>query len=651
MSRVLLVTEATRSIGEFRRPWVRRLHAGYVRRYRRAVARAAARLAPGNELTVLTARQLVDAAALPTGVAVRYYDDESFRVDSRALADRTRRLASGWWPTPAEEPALSYRGVWLPDLLTVAKALVLRLEVVERLGVLEQVLEETKPEKLWLLGGASVPERLARLLAQGRDLATRVAWRSPWPRLFAAAQAALFPREERIRLRALVDQRRRAPLALPAGGRRLLFVTCRSRHHFVVDPLVAAVRAGGGEACVLVSSDEDPELAARVRALADAGVPVAYAMDYLPRGEALAIVRRYRPIFRRAWRRVARDPELGARLDWHGVSLLPVLRPFLRASAEQSLLTALLHQEAAFRAFDAVQPEAVVITSDRRYAERAAAVVARARGVPSVLFSGTLVLARDRTNAFDIGDRVLVIGEHLRLTLMEEEGIPDGRISVIGDPRSNAARLVSRPKLRADVYRDFDLAPDRPLLVLVSKYVSLLFSSQEKEGLYRTVFEGVRRLGDSHVVVKVHPNEDLGRLREQVAEWGWAGAILTKDYDIHRLFRAAAAAIMVTSMAGIEAMALECPVVAVQTAGKDFEGEYMPPYVSANAVARVDMGDPAALAATLRTLLDDEAARAALVERGRQFAARYVHPVDGALAQRLWRTVGEIRAEIEARSR
>jgi hypothetical protein len=63
------------------------------------------------------------------------------------------------------------------------------------------------------------------------------------------------------------------------------------------------------------------------------------------------------------------------------------------------------------------------------------------------------------------------------------------------------------------------------------------------------------------------------------------------------------------------------------------------------------MGDPAALAATLRTLLDDEAARAALVERGRQFAARYVHPVDGALAQRLWRTVGEIRAEIEARSR
>jgi glycosyltransferase involved in cell wall biosynthesis len=293
----------------------------------------------------------------------------------------------------------------------------------------------------------------------------------------------------------------------------------------------------------------------------------------------------------------------------------------------------------------------VVITSDRRYAERAAARVARARGVPSVLFSGTLVLPRDRTNAFDIGDRVLVIGEHLRRALMEEEGIPARRITVIGDPRSNAARLVSHPKLRADVYRDFDLAPGRPLLVLVSKYVSLLFSSQEKEGLYRTVFEGVRRLGDSHVVVKVHPNEDLGRLREQVAEWGWAGAILTKDYDIHRLFRAAAAAIMVTSMAGIEAMALGCPVVAVQTAGKDFEGEYMPPYVSANAVARVDMGDPAALATTLRTLQDDPAARAALVERGWQFAARYVHPVDGALAQRLWRTVGEIRAEIEARPR
>jgi glycosyltransferase involved in cell wall biosynthesis len=101
---------------------------------------------------------------------------------------------------------------------------------------------------------------------------------------------------------------------------------------------------------------------------------------------------------------------------------------------------------------------------------------------------------------------------------------------------------------------------------------------------------------------------------------------------------------MVTSMAGLEAMALGCPVVAVQTAGKDFEGDYMPPYVRAGSVPRVDLGDPAGLAAALRRLLEDPAERAVVVERGRAFSARYVHPVDGRLAERLLALTDEIRA-------
>ena len=644
MSRVLLVTEATRAIGEFRRPWVRRLYALYVSHYRTAVARAAVRLSRQHEVTVLTARQLVDAAALPARVAVRYYDDESFKVDSRALAEETRRLASGWWPDSTREPTLLYRGIWLPDLLTVSKALSIRLEVVEPVGVLEQVLDEVKPEQIRLLSGASVPERLARLLARGRDIPVGVSGVRLLSHVFARAYAALFPREERLRLRTLLDQARRHAPTLPAGeGRRFLFITCRTRHHFVVDPLVEAVRAAGAKACVIASSDEDPEFRARVDGLLGSGVPAGFAMDYLPREDRAALVRRYRPVLREVWRRIEGDPGLSTRLEWHGVSLLPVLRPFLRSAVEQSLLAGLLHQEAAFRAFDVVRPDAVVITSDRRYAERAAALVARARGIPSVLCSGTLVLTRDRTNAFDVGDRIAVIGEHLRQGLVNEEGIAPDRVSVIGDPRSNAARLVPATRLGEEVRRDFGLAPGRRLIVLVSKYVSLLFSAPEREALFRTMCGAARQLPDVDVVVKVHPNEDLVRLRQQVAEWDWPRAILTKDYDIHRLFAVADAAVMVTSMAGLEAMALGCPVVAVQTPGKDFEGAYMPPYVSAGSVPRVDLGDPDGLTATLRRLLDDREHRSAVIELGRVFASSYVHLADGRLAERLFALTDGLR--------
>ena len=228
------------------------------------------------------------------------------------------------------------------------------------------------------------------------------------------------------------------------------------------------------------------------------------------------------------------------------------------------------------------------------------------------------------------------------------QGIEARRLVAVGDPRSNAARLVPPERLRADLCSDLRLEPGRPLIVMVSKYVSLLFSAGEKEAFYRTVHDAVSAVGGLEVVVKVHPNEDVALLRRQISEWGWPDARLTKEYDIHRLFGAADAAVMVTSMAGIEAMAMGCPVIAVQTPGKDFEGGGMPAYVSEGAVERVDMGDAKALATVLRRLVTDRSARAALVYRGRRFAAPYLHPVDGALADRLQGVVDQIRRELTA---
>lgn len=650
MSGVLVVTQASRSIGEFRRPWVRTLYRRYVDRYRRAVAGVVRRLVRSDEVTLLTARELVGEAALPSGVRVRYYDTESYAVDSEALSRLTRRLASGWWPVPEREPSLLYRGVWLPDLLSIARGIVLRLEVTEPLGIVEKVFGETKPDRVVLVSDTSIPEQLARLLAERDGLPAEVAApRFGSAHLYGLAHRALFSREERLRVRDFLSYPRHAQDAPSfSSDSRILFVTCRPRHHQVVDPLVAAVRSAGVEARVIASPNPERDFVARLEALGRAGVPWGYLTDYLPRADAVRLVRRYRPVFREVWRRIDGAPEIAGRLVWKEVPLAGIARPFLRDSVERSLLAALLFQEAAGRALDALRPSAVIVTSNRRYTERALALAARERRIPCLIFSNNLFLGRDRAELFDIGDRILALGEHLRQALTDEQGVDLSRISVLGDPRSNGARLVPPPRLREEVFRDFGFTGDRPLLVVVSKYVSVLFSIQEKEAFYRTVAAAIPLLGEPHVIVKVHPNENLELLRQQVRAWGWPDAILAQEYDIHRLFGAAGAAIMVTSMAGIEAMVMGCPVVAVQTPGKDFEGEYMLPYVSEGVVERVDMGDPAALAAALRRLLTDGAARVSLIERGRAFAARYVHPADGRLAERLLCVIEEVRDEISA---
>src|SRR5205814_9534256 len=77
MSGTLLVTESTRSYGEFRRRWVRGAFERYVRRYRRRLLRAVERERARGPVTLLTARQLLGDSRVPPDVIVRFYDEES----------------------------------------------------------------------------------------------------------------------------------------------------------------------------------------------------------------------------------------------------------------------------------------------------------------------------------------------------------------------------------------------------------------------------------------------------------------------------------------------------------------------------------------------------------------------------------------------
>jgi hypothetical protein len=245
MTGTLLVTETTRSYGEFRRRWVRAAFERYVRRYRQRLVRAVEWQCARGPVTLLTARQLLGDARLPAGVSVRYYDEESYKVDSRALGDATARLVADSLPIPESAPELHHRGVWLPDLLTIARSIVLRMEIVEPLGILEHVFREVGPDRVVVLSGASIPERLALLVAKRRGVPSRTAAPGVMSsRVLAAALRALYPREERVRLRELTDFRRDPVAAVPASDApRVLCVTCRPRHHAVVDPLLVALRA------------------------------------------------------------------------------------------------------------------------------------------------------------------------------------------------------------------------------------------------------------------------------------------------------------------------------------------------------------------------------------------------------------------------
>jgi glycosyltransferase involved in cell wall biosynthesis len=628
VSGVLVVTEAPRSAGGYRRGWVRNLYERYVPRYRRLVTRACAR-AGQSDVTLLAGRALVDEHALPSHVVCRYYDEETIRGDD-SLAKRTREVFESWWPARDAEPDLMVEGIWLPDVMSVGKALLIRLEVMEYVSIVERVLNDAKPDRIVLVTGASIVERVARALAIERGIPIRVGAWFPPAKILALAERRLRYREEHRALDQLLNHRRHPVAPSPT---RYLFSVSHARHFMMVNPLAQALRARGFECRVVGSTRENVQLEAPLRRLErEAGVPGTYFMDYLPRRDAIRLAGRLGAVRRRLGRAPA-----GATSP-----LDRVLARYRRHARIWTLATARLYLAAAFRMLDTHRPTAVVITSDRRMSEQALARAARARGIPTLLYWGGAILGRDRIDLFDGADRLLVFGEHIRKALAQR-GIDESRVVVMGDPRADAARRVPPRELRSRVVADLGLAADRPIVVLVSKYESFIFSATEKDALYRSARDAMRALDGVNVVVKAHPNEDTAALAQRLAALGWPEAVVTQTYDIHRLFRAADLALMVTSMAGIEAMDHGCPVVAIQPAGKNFEGNGMPRYVTDGAVELVAADDVDGLARAVRHLLTDPAAHAALAARGRAFAAQYVRPVDGALADRIDAEVTALR--------
>src|SRR5206468_68334 len=182
------------------------------------------------------------------------------------------------------------------------RGIVLMLEVTEPVGIIEQVMAKTLPQRVVLVSGASVLERAARLIAEGRGVPVTVAA----PRFVAARAYARFwrllqIRDDKLRIRAVLEFPRREP-APCSDVPRIVFVTCRARHHFVVDPLVETVRAAGALPHVLAAPVNDPELDARLDGLIRSGVAAEYLSNYLPQTEARDLERRHRPLFRRLWR-------------------------------------------------------------------------------------------------------------------------------------------------------------------------------------------------------------------------------------------------------------------------------------------------------------------------------------------------------------
>jgi UDP-N-acetylglucosamine 2-epimerase len=225
---------------------------------------------------------------------------------------------------------------------------------------------------------------------------------------------------------------------------------------------------------------------------------------------------------------------------------------------------------------------------------------------------------------FPLPTRTLVYDGYAARHLVEAGHFAADTVCVTGSPALDAlvasvARLdaAERARIRAQL----DAQAPAHVIVVVTKFTQIRHALPD-------LLRAVSPLDDVRLVIKPHPAETAEPYIAAAAAAGAANvAIAPPTLDLARLLAVARLLVTVNSTVAIDAISVGVPALIVNLPNN------LTPFVDANVMAGSGGASPA-LGTQIQTLVRDESARAALLARAREFAARHAMQADGRAADR-----------------
>ena len=156
------------------------------------------------------------------------------------------------------------------------------------------------------------------------------------------------------------------------------------------------------------------------------------------------------------------------------------------------------------RIFDRIQPRSIVLWATQMPVGAAMAVIAKQRGIESILLQHGL-LQPFYTPL--IADHMITWGESSNRTI-SELGVPADRLIPLGSPRHDEMRPVGDGKAREAFLQALNL-PDQPTLVFFSNGNDLARNGNAPIECAQWLEQVAQQFKDQfNVVVRLHPNED-----------------------------------------------------------------------------------------------------------------------------------------------
>lgn len=532
--------------------------------------------------------------------------------------------------------------------------------VIEMIDVVQAVLQAERPEKVAFIDDGTLPGKVIRMLARGKELiplrqARPVLHRvkealRPWAikqffRVHTAARRALW-RWYRLRARSRPQEKR---------GKKVL-IAFAYQWRMVDHPALSAPTLGDpyttpigeqltGAAVTYVDCTQRAYVGfAPLRQKAQSAQRHVVLEQYLSL-QQVREARRLTRALRHAAQELERSPAFLRSWTYQGVDLWPLMAPQFRSYFRYRLeghvrdfvcVGALLEHE---------RPDLVVYPSEGGDLAYVFFAHAARRGIPAVaLQHGTLPyspltvhlpeeVCHGSPRCIPQAKRYLVYGPYYRDFLVSHTHFPKEKFVVIGNLRYDhfgKAKELSKQAMA----EKYGLPPDKPVVMFLTQ---ILPSDDEMEQLARSVFSATKELG-LPLIVKMHPGEMSDARYHELAREFDLKPIITKTASTLELLIASDVLIGAESTLDYEAMILGKPVIVLNFSG----APNTLPFVDEHAALGVFA--PQDVLPALKRMLFDAKARASFDKGMRDLVEAHCYKTDGKTATRAVAAIKELLA-------
>jgi len=220
-----------------------------------------------------------------------------------------------------------------------------------------------------------------------------------------------------------------------------------------------------------------------------------------------------------------------------------------------------------------------------------------------------------------------VYGQYHKDLLTRVGGYPEDAVVVTGQPRYDRMIDLDRESVRSKLIEEWHLDPSKKIVLWTTQCHGI--SDAENKLNFHAVFDSISVIGDVQLIIKQHPGEPERydtMIREHLEGYSLDAHIVAKDADTLGLLAVSDLVLVLNSTTGLEAVALQRPLIVMNFGGQPDIGDYVQEGVACGVYRPED------LKPTIEQLLRDDTR---LARNREAFIRKYLYRIDGGAAERV----------------